>query len=51
MEVKGEQGGGGGGEVEETCRDKSERIKKEEEAKLLHNNMGDLTLLHCSNSC
>lgn len=30
MEVKGEQGGGG--EVEETRRDKSERIKKEKKA-------------------
>lgn len=49
VEVKGEQGDGGG-EVEETRRDKSKRRKKEE-AKLLHNNMGDLTLLHCSNSC
>lgn len=28
-----------------------EEKKKREKAKLLHNNMGDLTLLHCSNSC
>ncbi len=35
-----------GWEVKDTPRDKS----KTEEARPLHNNIGDLTLLHCSSS-
>lgn len=48
MEVEREEEGGvGGWKAEETHRDKSKRG----EARPLHNNMDDLTLLHCSNSC